>query len=589
MATATSIRRWSGLGLAAGGGVLGGLLFLPYETVKALGDSLHHAGNMKGLTPELFAHARANLAAISALVALASLAARIFVQDVARFFSQLGADRVKLRNDLAISLRLRFGQREIALWLGAIMLAGLALRLNALFLPLKNDEAVSYASIAGRSLRLVLFNDWSMYHAFNNLMIWFATRLGGDAEWVIRFPVFAAGMAVIALTYWFGAGRFSPLAGLAGAATMAVAWPMVEYSTDARGYMLGTLFLLISAHLFDYARLRDNRAAWLGGSLAAAMSAYCVSTMVIALFAMILWLLGTTIVERRMGWAVLLSRGALAAVVSILATLCLYITFWIGSSPLALTRPPAYAMPQPGASFLPAWTDVAHSALDLAGVLLPQPLALALPALAILGACRNVSGGCLALSMPVAIASFLLATGYATPPARTLVPLLPFLAVLAGHGLDGVMRSLPSRVRFLPIIPAMACLMVAAVAASRPPSQLLEKLGAFPEAPGVSRVLLDRLGPGEAAIGEGVGSHLVYYMARQGRQLGRLLREGTMPGTELGMVQDCLDPACATLPTGYITVPLRDDSQAPSLPPGVAVRATIPLSRLIDLSKELRP
>ena len=257
----------------------------------------------------------------------------------------------------------------------SVFLIGLSLRLAVLNQPIRNDEAVSYVEIAARSLRTVLMDSWSKFHALNNILVYVSTQIFGDAEWAIRLPVFLAGLVVILLTYWLGSTLFSGRSGLIGAGLAAVAWPMVEYSANARGYILGTAFMLISVHLLHYASKVDNRAAWCGGAVTASLSIFCVPTMVISMMAVALWVVGVTVVERRQSLEFLAHRATLSAITAVAVTLILYLPYWVVEGPKSLFEVPSSLVPSPDATVYTAGNEFL-SAMRLVGdMALPFPIA----------------------------------------------------------------------------------------------------------------------------------------------------------------------------------------------------------------------
>lgn len=555
------IRRLSVTGLVLAAIVVFAALGLSYADAKALADRLHRTGDMKGFTPDLFTHLRTNIAGVAVLGGGLCLAALAMAERLNAFLDELRKDGRDLLRIALARPEETGGWHSLAIGLAAVCGLGLALRLGPLFAPLKNDEAVSYVDFAAQSLRQVLTGQWSMYHALNNVLIWVTVHLLGNAEWAIRTPTLLAGLAVIPLTYFIAAAAFSRRAGTVAAAIVAVAWPMVEYSTNARGYMLGTMFLLAGILLLLHASRRDNRAAWLGGSLCLALSAYCVSTMVIQILAAILWLTAMAIDERHQPWGRLAGRIALAGGVLGLGTLALYATFWFGSSPRVLAQPPVYALPDPNATIGMAFGSFVAGSSFLMGLLLPWPLSLVFPALAALGACASRRGLALACAMILAELAFLMVSENSTPPARCYVPFLPLASVLAGHGIDRLAARIGRTGARILAVPGAVLLVWAAWAATHPSERISAEAGAFPEAPAVSRFLLERLAGGEALIGDGVGIHLIYYMIRDGRSQGRVLRYGTLPGMDQPMLEVCASHACDVPPMAFVL--LRKSAGSP--------------------------
>ncbi|MBM3811760.1 MAG: hypothetical protein FJW20_09000 [Acidimicrobiia bacterium] len=72
---------------------------------------------------------------------------------------------------------------------------------------------------------------------------------GATSRWELyRLPSFAGGLAAVALATWF-VRRFDRLTSLLAALLLAVSYPLVVYSTEARGYALMLCFGLLAAEL----------------------------------------------------------------------------------------------------------------------------------------------------------------------------------------------------------------------------------------------------------------------------------------------------------------------------------------------------
>lgn len=100
---------------------------------------------------------------------------------------------------------------------------------------------------------------------------WLATR-GGVSPVRVRAPSVVAGVVSIALLAAVGAQLFGPATGLFAALLASVSIYHVDFSQEARPYMLGVAWTLaLYAALFAW--LRSGRAAWLGGLALAGVAA----------------------------------------------------------------------------------------------------------------------------------------------------------------------------------------------------------------------------------------------------------------------------------------------------------------------------
>jgi hypothetical protein len=135
-------------------------------------------------------------------------------------------------------------------WLDIAALVSLAalVRLPALFTDFWYDEILSLETYArpARSAFDIFFNPVFKHDNNHQLNTLFMFWMGDHDQWVLyRLPVFAAGLGVVALATWVG-GRRSRATGVFSGLFVACSFLMVVYSTEARGYGLLLLFVLLA-------------------------------------------------------------------------------------------------------------------------------------------------------------------------------------------------------------------------------------------------------------------------------------------------------------------------------------------------------
>ncbi len=274
------------------------------------------------LTPEyrLLLLALLGFAVIGLWLALRPVRARLVVR-LARFeigFSELAAD---FRAFFAAE------SRVYLLALLAITAVGVALRLHEISKPMGLDEAYTYIYFASRPL----WDGLSNYalpnnHLFHTLLVHVSTGLLGNAPWTVRLPAFAAGVLMIPATYIAARALYNHHAAILAAAAVAIARPLITYSTNARGYTLVGLFFLLLLALAVYLRHRRNSAGWALFALFTTLGFYTVPIMLYPFGIVALWLFLTICVESRGQQRLLLIRNlVVASVAAGVATLVLYL------------------------------------------------------------------------------------------------------------------------------------------------------------------------------------------------------------------------------------------------------------------------
>jgi hypothetical protein len=198
-------------------------------------------------------------------------------------------------------------------FVAAVTASGGTLRLVVLHDSLFADELSTYWIISDRGLGDVIstvHSDAEITPPLYFVLAWLTTRLDFTAE-LVRAPSFLAGVAAIPLVYVLGLRTVGRSAALVATVITALSPFMIYYSTEARGYQLMVVLVVLST-LALLAAVDDRRARWWVAYAAASCAAvYTHYTAIFALGAQLLWALWAHPEARR---AVLLANlGAAVA------------------------------------------------------------------------------------------------------------------------------------------------------------------------------------------------------------------------------------------------------------------------------------
>lgn len=477
-----------------------------FAELRAVCD--HHAvdGSADFLTEALFRRARAAVAVAAGCLLLAGA----LVVGFARFLGQL-AEREWGRTlaDWRVFRRVwrrRYSGSRVWLWLAGLMVLGLACRLPGMFtIPARSDESFTYTSYVSRPLFIALARyDQPNNHLFHTLLVYGVTRILGGAMWAVRLPALLAGLLLIPATFFWGRRCAGGGVGLLAAALVAVSVPLIEYSTNARGYTLLCLFAVTMFLAARPALAGRNRMPTLAFVVSAGLGLYTVPVMAFPFLGCLLWLLATN----PAAWRRLVFLGAAAAV---LAMLC-YVPVLGTSGPASLLgneyvvpvslREWLAGGPALGRGIVHFWFgDQAVAAWLAVGLVL-------------------LGGGCLARRRPAAVlpvlallAAFLVMVVAMRrwPPPRVCIYLVPFLAVCAAAGIMALPKNW-ARVA--------AALLVAAQLGLLTPSGLAlaeMETGVFPEAEWVAALLEKEVVAADRVLFQGPADWpLFYYLQRKG-------------------------------------------------------------------------
>ncbi len=145
-----------------------------------------------------------------------------------------------------------------------ITMFGFAIRLWIINRPVQHDEAYSFIAFASRPLKYLLM-DYHLpnNHIFQNLLVYLSYHMFGNQPWIMRLPVLLFGVVIIPITYFTSKALYNRHSGLIAAGFVASASPLIDYSTNGRGYILICTFTLGIIGLAAYLHKRKNQAAWL--------------------------------------------------------------------------------------------------------------------------------------------------------------------------------------------------------------------------------------------------------------------------------------------------------------------------------------
>src|SRR5215208_3301756 len=134
----------------------------------------------------------------------------------------------------------------------AIMLLGAVLRLYGLdFQSLSDDELASWDFSHRETLSQVIRGVRGDIHPpLYFLILHFARWIFGESEWALRLPSAIAGWLCIPAIYLLGKKLYSEREGIMTALLVAVLWPTIYYSQEARPYALLVLLSILASYFW---------------------------------------------------------------------------------------------------------------------------------------------------------------------------------------------------------------------------------------------------------------------------------------------------------------------------------------------------
>lgn len=160
-------------------------------------------------------------------------------------------------------------------WLLGLLVAAAAVRCIGLNGPLWFDELWMWTDWMDRPFGDVIRTFGSdNNHPLYTQLSWLSLRLFGEEPWAFRLPAAAFGVGGVAVVYLLGRSQFGRREALLAAAIAALAYQLVGFAQDARGYTALLFFGLLSTHAFLHALRTSRTASWVVHGLALGFCVY---------------------------------------------------------------------------------------------------------------------------------------------------------------------------------------------------------------------------------------------------------------------------------------------------------------------------
>lgn len=162
-----------------------------------------------------------------------------------------------------VAERLRNPPRIYLAGLAIVTLIGSALRVRAVFYPLRHDEAYTFLTYGLQPLWTTLSTyDSPANHILYSALVRAAHLVLGNQEWAVRMPALVAGILVIPVSFAVFAVLADYGAALLAAALVACSHELIAFSANSRGYSQASLLTLLMIMAAAQLGTRRSAAAW---------------------------------------------------------------------------------------------------------------------------------------------------------------------------------------------------------------------------------------------------------------------------------------------------------------------------------------
>jgi len=414
-----------------------------------------------------------------------------------------------------------------------LTVAAAALRILYLDMPMRLDEATTFNEFVLQPWRNTLGKYWATNnHPLHSVLGKLAVDALGREPWVVRIPALVAGVLLVPVT-WFAASRMAS----AGAAWLAavgvtVLSPFILYSTNARGYSMVALFVVLQWLALRDALRTNRRSSWLAVAACGALGVYTHLTMAFAYAGNLLWALewmrrNRSLARARL-WPIIWS-GALSVIVA----LVLYAPYaylsgidaLVGSENVAARSwgELATGLPNRGRRIAMSWSDGMPSGVGaVVGIW-------ALVALIALAASRHAEGAA-PLIATVTLPLVVLVT-LRLPPPRAALYVFPFILAAMGGAVQWLATKVGARAgtgagRLVWAIAGVPFAVVAYAHLTAQPVRGITETGWMPEAAPIYERLSAEIASGDAIASFWLPRDILrYYYLRDDRGRAPLVPE----------------------------------------------------------------
>lgn len=428
-------------------------------------------------------------------------------------------------------------ETSILLLIGVALVTVVALVVRAAFLrqPMRQDEADTVVLFALTPLRHILV-DTSIpnNHIMHSILVKGSIGVLGLGAAAARTPAFLAGLAIVPLTWLAGRTLYSSRAGLVAAALVAVSTPMVLYSTNARGYSLIAVAMLVALLALRRAIDHGGLRAWALFACALAFGASVNPSMLYPAGGLVMWgvmeLFARFPIDRPRLRAFFLACCAAGAMTVVAYLPAIKVSGWRSIVANDYVKPLAWG------AFVARLPEFARDFASYLGAGWPVVLQVLVGVAVVVGWVlhRRSARDRWPMSLIVLAWALVLLVAMRRPPfMRVWLFLVPLLAISAGVAVEAVVARI--RVGSRDLWAGVFCLLLVVAAGlslvRQRATDLLTETGVFPHGKAVADALARQLAPGDLVAAQWRAQGPVdFYLREQAVQARFANRGDTVTG-----------------------------------------------------------
>lgn len=269
-----------------------GSSFTPFSLSHAKARNLSATGQIPFFTHDFYREMQFRLRVIGTADIAAALVLFLLRRRMFQFAERVLADSWTLGREIKSAARM-VPAIELAGLAGLLMFA-ILLRIPLLWQPMRYDEAYTFLQYSSHPFYAALsFYNAPNNHLLNTLLVRLAYLAFGNHPWAFRLPAFVAGVGLVPASYIAARSLYRSAGALLAAGLVSSSSRLIEYSTNARGYIIVCLVFMVLIPLSAYALRNRNWAAWLLIAILSSIGFYAVPIMLYPFGGLIIWLLAS--------------------------------------------------------------------------------------------------------------------------------------------------------------------------------------------------------------------------------------------------------------------------------------------------------
>ncbi len=218
---------------------------------------------------------------ITACLFLLNISGFIFKKFYVRIISELIDGFILFNKEICHKLKSGIINEEKfhIICISLIFLSGVAIRLAFLNRPIMYDESFTFLEYAKNSFVNTISNySYPNNHIFHTILVKICYSLFGGSLFAIRLPAFISGILLIPFSYLFCRKFYCKETALIAILFIASSGLLINYSTNARGYMIICVFFIFILLLLDNLKNAPSLFKWWLYVLCSSLGFYTIPT-----------------------------------------------------------------------------------------------------------------------------------------------------------------------------------------------------------------------------------------------------------------------------------------------------------------------